>query len=179
MRYRGALAALALLLLTACDGEPPAAGEVRAHLERALPGVRFRQDAHVRLGRFTMAMVRGLVRVTAAEDRETRAVMGTIRRLEVATWSLEGPVDLGDVGAPRDLERRLLRGGWQPMVRYSEEGSLTWVFVRPDAQGAIRNLYIVALDSDELTVVDLAGRIDEALAAALADDPGGIVADVS
>lgn len=166
-----------LPLLGACDGEPPSAGEVRAHLERSLPGVSFRRAEHVRLGRFSLALVRGLVRV-AGEDRETRQVLGSIRRVEVATYDVDGALDLSAVRAPRDLERRLARAGWQPMVREQEEGSLTWVFLRPDAEGAIRNLYIVDLDPDELTIVDLAGRIDELMAAALADDPDAFVAEV-
>lgn len=170
--------ALALPLLTGCDGEPPSAGRVRAHLERSLPGVRFHRAEHVRLGRFTMALVRGLVRVAGAEDGETRQILGSIRRVEVATYEVEGPLDLTTVSAPRDLERRLAGAGWQPMVREREAGSLAWVFVRSDEEGAIRDLYVVALDPDELTVVDLSGRLDELMAAAIADDPDAFVAEV-
>jgi len=179
MRREGAAALiLATSLLVGCDGETPSAGQVRAHLERSLPGVRFHSSEHVRLGRFTMALVRGLVRVTAAGDSEARQVLGSIRRIEVATWEVEGSFDLTGLGAPRDLERRLARAGWQPMVRERAEDSLTWVFIRPDEEGAIRNLYLVELDPDELTVVDLAGRIDEMMAVAVADDPDGFIDDL-
>jgi hypothetical protein len=179
MRRAGAAALiLATSLFVGCDGEPPSADRVRAHLEHDLPGVRFHRGEHVRLGRFTMALVRGLVRVAAADDREARQVLGSIRRVEVATWEIEGSFDFADIRGPGDLERRLARSGWQLMVRETQEDSRTWIFVRPDEGGAIRNLYIVELDPNELTVVDLAGRIDEMMAAAVADDPDGFVADL-
>lgn len=170
--------ALAVPLLAGCDGEPPSAARVRAHLERSLPGVRFHRSEHVRLGRFTMALVRGLVRVAAVEDRETRQIVGSIRRVEVATYRVDGSFEADAVRVPPDLERRLAGGGWQPLVREREEGSLSWVFVKSDEEGAIRNLYVVALDPDELTVVDLAGSLDELMAAAIADDPGGFVEEI-
>lgn len=178
MRRCGTILALATLpLLVACDGEPPSAGQVRAHLERSLPGVRFRREEHIRLGRFTLSLVRGLVRL-AGEDRETRQTLGSIRRVEVATYEVEGELDLTGLQAPRDLERRLADAGWHPMVREREEDSLTWVFVRADDAGAIRNLYVVELDPGELTIVDLAGRIDEIMARALADDPDAFIGEL-
>ncbi|MEZ5332574.1 MAG: DUF4252 domain-containing protein [Thermoanaerobaculia bacterium] len=178
MRRRAAVLIVAgLPWLVACDGEPPSASQVRAHLERSLPGVRFHQEEHIRLGRFSLALVRGLVRM-AGEDRQTRQTLGSIRRVEVATYEVEGSLDLAGIAAPRDLERRLAETGWQPMVRERDEDSLTWVFVRPDEDGSIRNLYVVALDPAELTVVDLVGRIDEILARAVADDPDAFIGEL-
>ncbi len=49
------------------------------------------------------------------------------------------------------------------------------MFYRPDDAGAIENICVVALDGNELVVVDLEGRLDRVFAEAMADDPDGLV----
>lgn len=46
---------------------------------------------------------------------------------------------------------------------------------REDDSGSIRSLCVVSLDAYELEVVSVDGRLDEFLAAAIADDPSGFV----
>ena len=64
------------------------------------------------------------------------------------------------------------------MVKAHEEDSRTWIFLREDGAGTIRNLYLVELDSAELTVIDLAGRLDRVLAEFVAADPDGFLSDL-
>lgn len=53
------------------------------------------------------------------------------------------------------------------------------MFMRQDDQGGIRNIYVLALDEVELTMVSLEGRLDRLLATAIADDPGGFAASMA
>lgn len=177
--------ALAVLLLavialaaTGCDGEAPSAESVRLHLERSVPGAEFRRESHIHLGRFTLGLAKGVMRLVAYEDRETRRAMSQIRSIDVASYQVVSWPATDKITMPPRFERRLAQEGWYPMVKTREEDSQSWIFVREAETGAITNLYIIELDEAELTVIDLVGRLDRVMAQFVADDPDGFLADL-
>lgn len=184
--YRPTLLLLALLALAlplaGCKGEPPSAAQLRLQLEQ-LSGASFRRDSHVRLGRVALALVRPILRWVDDGDpdvRKARNILANIRRVDVATYEVVSPPDLTRLDRVSGrLERRLADGGWTMMLREREADERVWIFYREDDAGTIRNLYLVDLDERELTVVDLAGRLDQMLAEALADDSDGLVEALS
>ncbi len=168
------LAILVTLFLAGCHDTPSVSG-VRWEIERQIPGIQLERESHIRLGRFTMGLVKKIVRWAADEDQEAQRIVPHLRRVEVATYRVRGlPAD-AELEGPYRFERKLAATGWETIVRVREEDERTWVFYRPDAEGSIRNLYVVALDGDELVVVDLEGRLDRLFAEATADDPDGLV----
>jgi Domain of unknown function (DUF4252) len=173
--------AAAVLTLTALacggcvDGAPPAADTVRAYIERSVPGAEFRRDSHIRLGRFTLGLVKGAMRLVGAEDREARQIMANIRSVDIATYEVMSLPTVLKLSLPPRMERQMAEDGWYPMVKTREEDSRTWIFAREVETGTVTNLYIVELDSSELTIIDLAGRLDRIAAQMVADDPDGFV----
>ena len=81
-------AAVLALATTGCDGRAPSAESVRLHLERSVPGAEFRRESHVRLGRFTLGLAKGAMRLVAYEDRETRRALSQIRSIDVASYEV-------------------------------------------------------------------------------------------
>ena len=161
-----------------CDGEAPSAEAVRVHLEQSIPGAEFRRESRVRLGRFTLGLAKGAMRLVAFEDRQTRRALSQVRSIDIASYEvLSLPTD-PDVTLPPRFERRLAAAGWYPMVATREDDSHSWIFVREPEPGEITNLYIVELDAFELTVIDLQGRLDRVVAQLVADDSDGFLADV-
>jgi len=70
----------------------------------------------------------------------------------------------------------LARQGWAVMAEARDPGSTAWVLVDQSLEhgaAAIRGIYVVSLDADELTIVRLEGHFDEAFARIFADDPHG------
>ena len=173
----GRLAVLAVAAVVGCDDGAPSAGAVRAALEEQLPEARFERDGHLRLGRVVMALARGVVGIVE-DDPELRRTLSHVRRMEIASYLVENLPDLSAVGLPEGLERRMQGAGWQSVVRTRDPEELVWIFVRPRPDGSIANLYIVDLDPQELTVIDLRGRLDELVAEAIADDPRGFAGRV-
>lgn len=152
----------------------PSAEAVRSELERQLPGVRFERDSHVRLGRVAMAFVKPIVRWSLDEGDEARRIVTSIRRVEVATYRVVAPPDIIEPVTLGSLERRVAGAGWHPVVRSVDHSSRTWVYSRPGDGGSVAALLVVELDDDELSVVGLEGRLDEVLAAAIAEEPGAL-----
>jgi hypothetical protein len=174
-------AALCLLLaaaaLAACAG-PPSAEVVRLEIERQLPGARFVPEEHLRLGRFSLGLVRWLAGFDHdKEDEKDIALFRAISGVEIATYKVRSLPALDGFRLPVELEHRLHEEGWTLMVRSEEKDEHTWVLYR-GARGAganapevIRDLYVVCLDPKELSLIRVSGHLDKLMAAALVDEP--------
>ncbi|HEV7516919.1 MAG TPA: DUF4252 domain-containing protein [Thermoanaerobaculia bacterium] len=168
---------VAAAALAACAG-PPSAEEVRGEIERQLPGARFLPEDHLRLGRFSLGLVRWLAGFDHdKEDEKDRALFRAISGVEIATYKVRSLPSLEGFRLPEKLERRLREEGWTLMVRSEEKDDHTWVLYR-GARGTgantpevIRDLYVVCLDPKELSLIRVSGHLDKLMAAALADEP--------
>lgn len=170
------LVAWAALFVVGCKGEPPAAETVRLLIEREVPGAQLRRESRVHLGRFTLAAARGVLRLAAFDDGETRRTLSHIRRIDITDYEVVSLPEVDFAPLTAAFTRKLERHGWYPMVKVHEEDSRTWIYYREDDAGSISNLYIVELDAAELVVIDLAGRLDRLTAELIADDPDAFVA---
>ncbi len=156
--------------------EAPSAAAIEWQLERQFPGLRLERESHVRIPRIAMVVARKIMRLTAAEDQEDLRLISHVKRVNVATYRVLSLPDAETLEVPPRFEQRLAENDWQLVVRQREDDEQTWLFTRQgEDDDAITNLYVVALDAGELTVVDLAGRIDRIFAEAFADDPGELV----
>jgi hypothetical protein len=159
-------------LLAGCGGSPSVA-QVRWELQRRFPEARFEPEEHVHLGRFTMGLVHGLVRMAAKDDddREGAEIVSQIHGVDFASYKVHGLPDLDRLAGDARFERQLKEDGWSLMVRTREEHESTWLYVRSTPDGALRNLFVVSLERDELTLVRVDGRLDRAFAAVIAEHP--------
>jgi uncharacterized protein DUF4252 len=163
-----ALLSLAFLLI-GC-GESPSVSAVRWELQRRFPNARFESEEHVRLGRISLGLVRGIVHMVPGRV-EGQEILDEIHRVEVATYKVSSLPDLDRIAEETRFESELARTGWTMALRARDEDSRTWLFVREHPDGTMRNLFIVSLDGDELALVRVDGRLDRALAEAMALHP--------
>lgn len=171
------LLAAALLMglsLAGCK-DAPSASTIKWQLESHIPGLQLELDSHVRVPRIAMWTARKILRLASEEDQEDLRVMSHIRRVNVATYRVLQYPDDDTPNTPYRFEKRLADAGWTLMVHQRDGDDQTWMFHRQGEGDAITNLYVVALDHYELTIVDLAGRIDLIVAEAFADDPGELI----
>lgn len=161
-----------LPLVGACN-DIPSSSDVRWHLEREIPGASFERESHLRLGRFSMAFAKRIALWAMDDDEETRDIVAKIRSVDIATYRVVSMPTEIDPKTIQKLDRKLAENGWLPLVREREDGSQTWIMTRHDNDGGIRGLLIVELDSWELAIVGVAGKLDEILTQAIADDPAG------
>jgi hypothetical protein len=162
------------LALAACAG-PPSAEEVRGEIERQIPGARFERAEHLRLGRFSLGLVRWLASFDHDKENEKdRALFSAISGVEIATYKVRSLPVIESLRLPENVERRLHEEGWTTMVRSEEKGELAWILYR-GAGGAhpevIRDFYIVSLDAKELALVRVSGHLDKLMAEAMAQEP--------
>ena len=162
---------------TGCAGAPQVE-QVRWEIENRLPGARFEREEHFHLGRISMSLLRGLVRLTPV-DREDIAPLNQIRSLEIGVYKVHS---LPNLDQEADLlsrfEGRLKENGWSLMLRQREPDEQTWMFVRSQPDGTLSNFFIVSLEQDEMVLLRMDGRLDQLFAEAMAKNPKKAVAAV-
>jgi hypothetical protein len=158
------------VLLSGCGGAP-SVEEVRWELQHRFPHARFEREEHVHLGRISMAFVHGVMRLVP-DAAEARDIVNPIHSVDVATYRVHNLPDLDRLTGETRFERQLARAGWSNTVRSRDaDGSRTWLFTRADSEGSLRNLFVVTLEGNELTLVRVDGRLDQAFAAAIVEHP--------
>ncbi|MFL6232982.1 MAG: DUF4252 domain-containing protein [Thermoanaerobaculia bacterium] len=169
-------AVLSLASLLAGCGGSPTVSEVRWELQRRFPEARFEPEEHVHLGRFTMGLLHGVVRLAAhdEDDREGVAMFRQINAVDVASYKVHNLPSLDGLAADPRFDRELRRQGWSQLVRTHEADESTWVYVRGTGD-TLDNLFVVSLEKDELTLVRVDGRLDRIIAMAMAEHPKGLM----
>lgn len=170
---RNAVSLIGLLglasLAAGCAGSPTV-DQVRWEIQRRVPEAHFEQEERIAFGRLSMGLVNGLIRMVPGEIEE-QEMLTSVHRFEVATYRVSDLPDLATIDKDLRFEKRLAKDGWAMTMRTREADSRTWIFLRDDGKGALRNLFVVSLEDSELTLVRVDGRLTEALAAAIADRP--------
>jgi uncharacterized protein DUF4252 len=157
------------VLSTGCAGGP-SVDTVRLEIERRIPEARFEPEEHIRLGRISMGLIHGILRMVPDAD-EGRQIVNDVHRVEVATYRVKSLPNLDRLEKETGFERDLARAGWTVAVRTREADERTWIFLHTGEGGTLSNLFVVSLDKGELTLVRLDGRLDRAFAAAVAEHP--------
>jgi hypothetical protein len=164
----GAAATFVLLLCNGCMTSTPQLHHVAHGLEQALPGTTLTPEGGIKLGRASLGLARMISqRALEEEDEDARAAGRTlrgIRRVEVGTYRIQGlPLRFE---SPREMERALGLAGWATLARVQEDDDLAWVVYR-QKDSHIRSLLVINVEGEELSMVRLQGRLEDALAAAL------------
>jgi hypothetical protein len=167
-----------ILPLAGCGAGTPSVDTVRWEIERRLPEARFERESHIRLGRITLGLARRIVHLADPGDPDV-APLDDIRRIEVATYRVRSLPDLDRLLTTQTaFEKTLAENGWTMALRERGRDTRTWMFLRFDSQEKLSNLYVVALEPDELTLVRLDGRLDRAMAESIADHPKELMKEV-
>jgi hypothetical protein len=156
-------------LLAGCGGSP-SVEQVRWEIQHRFPEARFEREEHVHLGRISLGLIRGLVRMVPGKV-DGQEFLNAVYRIDVATYKVSSLPDLDRIQGETRFEEQLARAGWSMTVRAREEESRAWIFTRIDPAGAMRSLFVVTLEADELTLVRIDGRLDQALIEAIAEHP--------
>ena len=174
------VALIAVVAAPACasGGTTPSASRIARAVEVSAPGCRLELEEHIRLGRFTLALARGVLRLAGEADSDEAALLHQIHRVEVASYRVHPGPGNGLPRSLKELERVLAIDGMEPVVRERDSDEQTWVLAREDGRGGLSELVVVDLDDDALEVVRLEGHIDRLLAKAVELDPDAAAAMV-
>jgi hypothetical protein len=160
--------------LAAGERSLPSTDSVRQQIQLEIPEARFESESRIRLGRFALAFLKPVARWALDDDDEARILLRGIQRVEISTYRVVSMPETETLVNLSGLEDLLAERGWHTIVRNREPAEQTWVFSRHREDGRMSGIFVIELDAYELSLVGIAGRIDEILAAAIAEEPGDL-----
>ncbi|UCG53043.1 MAG: DUF4252 domain-containing protein [Candidatus Latescibacterota bacterium] len=158
--------AVLLTLVSGCLWAPEL-DRVRRDIERQIPGAEFKKEIALSLGPVTMGLARLIVKL-APDTEEAASYLRDVSRVKVAVYEAENvPYDV-DLRIPRDLEKLLEKDDWELVVKTRDKGEAVWILCRVEGD-RLKSLYVVALDNDELVLVQAHGNLDRLFEKAMRD----------
>ena len=164
----GVMAVVCCALCTGCVSlRTPELAEVRYEIEDAFPGTEFKKDTEISVGPVMMAMIRAGARF-APDSEEWRPFISGARRVQVAVYHARSlPKETHrNLDMPARLSEMLNVEGWELVFKSREKDEVTWVLYRLK-HNKVRNVYVVALDKRELTLVNVEGDITKVILAGI------------
>jgi hypothetical protein len=129
------------------------------------------RDEHIKLGRFSLSMVRTLVRIAGEDfDEDELDILKSLRRVEVSTYSIEPPLAQDQKFPSARVEKSLTERGWSRVITTHEDGDEVMLLTRSDHNGKIKGIFVLSADRYEVELVQIEGPLDEAFAKAIAAD---------
>ncbi len=167
--------AVAALAMGGCMTTSPRLHSFASALDRDLPEVELDHQFGMTFGRMSLGMVKGIAKWGMdEEDQDAFAAFRGVRKVEFATYQahLSGAGESSvltnsDWDAATRLQAKFRRNGWQTMARFSADAELGWVVYRLSGD-KLKNVMVVLLEDEELTIVRLGGKLNKVVRAALA-----------
>jgi hypothetical protein len=157
-----------LLLATSGCVWTPELARVAGELERQIPEARFDKEFSLSLGPVAISFARLVTGFVGDDDvRHAREYIRDVSRVQVAIYDTGDMPSISNLRMPSQLAE-LEDRGWETAVKVREDDEAVWVMYRVDGD-AIRDLYVVVLNDDELVLVKATGRLDRIMAKALVD----------
>jgi hypothetical protein len=157
----------------------PDLDRVRKDIEHQIPGAKFDREIALSLGPIALTLVRGVLAVVP-ESRDAAGYVRDVRSVSVAVYTTQNlPADFA-LRLPEAMDRLIRKEGWEIAVKTREDGEAVWVLCKMDGD-SIAGLYVLALDGDELVLVQANGRLEEMFKKAIRENvrPGKLARSIS
>jgi hypothetical protein len=122
----------------------PELASVKQDIARQIPGTRFDHEMSFAIG-----------------------WLKDVSRVEVAVYELDTDEPSRPIQTPSRIEE-MLKDGWEMAARVRERDESVWVLYRVD-DDSVREVFVVALDREELTMVKVKGRLERLIGRALTE----------
>lgn len=103
-------------------------------------------------------------------DVNISEMLSQIARVQVGVYEWNGNGDIKpSIGLLRKISQKMTAGGWQSIVRSVSGNEMTSVFVQTTNENHINQVFVVALDGDELVITEVLGNLDNIIEIAVRD----------
>ena len=115
-------------------------------------------------------MLAGLFVKFADTEQDVQGMLNQLSRVQIGVFKNKS-------AAPLEPNKKFLKGlsqkmeeeGWTYIVKNYERNEFSFVFVR-NSEDRLRELFVIALDGDELVITEVNGELDELIAIAVREN---------
>jgi hypothetical protein len=106
--------------------------------------------------------------VDAAADEDMAAdILDDVSSVQVGIYKKLRESNPPDMNTLRNIEDKMFQSGWKSIVRSSDNGEITAVYVRKNRAETLDRMFVINLEADELVLVDVEGDLKEVIATAI------------
>ncbi len=155
---------IALFTFTGCFNVNGNFKQMRNYLLDNLDGS-FRKDTEFALGSVTIALAGFAADFSDEDNGETASeVLGNISKLQIGVYEVkEMDVSQLNFSLVKKISERMERKGWKYIVRSSENGEVTAIFLPEDLENGVKKLFVFTANKKEIVLVEIYGDLDEAV----------------
>lgn len=156
--------------LTGCFG---VTGEFRALRNDILNHIdgNFTRDVEFGIGSVGISLASSFVALSDADDY-VDDLLRQVSRVQIAVYENRNRRDNFKINSVllKEISDKMTDSGWDYIVRSVERNEMTIVFVKSENVESIENLFIIALNDDELVMAELYGDLNEAIGIAIREN---------
>ena len=162
---------LLALTQTGCVLYAPEIAQTKHTFEAEYPEAHFEKETLLNLGPVSLWMARGILHLTDPDEyAHLRPYLHSLRRLKVGIYRTED-LQIADDVLKLDALSFLHEERWKMAVRLKRPDQHVWVFYRPRRRAhPPRDLFVIALDEEELMVLHMRGQLDRIVQHALTEE---------
>ncbi len=138
--------------------------QVKQDIARQLPDADFEHELSFAIGPGGMALTRAITSFVPDTD-DVHRYLEDVTRVEVAVYEIHTDKPSRRIETPSRIEE-MLANGWELAARVREKHESAWVLYRIEGD-SVRELFVVALDKEELVLVKVKGRLERVIGRAL------------
>ncbi|MFO7444878.1 MAG: DUF4252 domain-containing protein [Ignavibacteriaceae bacterium] len=156
---------LSVLLLTGCYNVD---GEFKSIRNTALKeyGKNFVTDMEFALGSFELWLAEGIVSI-AEPDEIAADIIDCVSEVQVGTYLRKGNYEIPTKDLLKKIDRQMERKGWKFMVKAFQKDEMTAVYINKNAAKMFRDLFIVQIDDEQMTIVQVKGDLRRVIETAI------------
>ncbi len=127
-------------------------------------------EVQLQIGPGLLSLSRMIVSVADHSREGSMAVdyLHDIRNVQVGVYKLTDFNRDRPLIIPPRIARKLSKKGYEPMVKVKEHNSATWVMTKMHRK-RLTSLYVIALDREELVLVEVEGKLGRLIEKAVRD----------
>ena len=162
------------LFLNGCIGINEEFSEIRDEVIKNFGG-EYKSEVQFSIGSVGISVSSWFVDAAAEEDIAAD-ILDDVSSVQVGIYKKLRGTTSPDINTLREIEDKMSENGWKSIVRSSDTGELTAVYVRKYRAETLDRMFVISMDGDELVLVDVEGDLKEAIATVIREK--GIKMDI-
>lgn len=149
------------VLHSGCLWVPEFSGVV-AEIQKQVPEARFKKSIQLNLGPASLGFAGAVLGLASDHDRdvlEAKSYLEEVRSVKLAIYETHNLRSAKKIKLPAYLEKMIDRNKWQAVVKVQEDKEFVMAVYKLHRR-SITEMFVLALNTDELVLVQVEGRLD-------------------
>ncbi|MFQ5629473.1 MAG: DUF4252 domain-containing protein [bacterium] len=141
----------------------PEFSSIVAEIQKQVPEARFKKSIQLNLGPASLGFARAVLGLASDHDNdvlEAKSYLEEVQSVKIAVYETYNLRSAKKIRMPAYLEKMIARNKWQTVVKVQEDREYVMAVYKMHRR-SITEMFVLALNTDELVLVQVEGRLDK------------------